>query len=361
MRSTRFLEHSRWDGVLVALAAVHGAALALFPAPAVIGLGIWWSSNTVSHHFIHKPFFGLRWLNVLFSLYLSLLLGIPQTFWRGRHLAHHAERPFRPRHCGLLAAETLLVAGLWAALLLLDPGFFLLVYVPGYLAGLGLCAIHGHYEHARGTTSHYGKVYNILFFNDGYHVEHHRSPAVHWTALPRRSRRASRTSRWPPVLRWCELMPLEVLERLVLEWKFLQGLVIERHEKAFRALLPRIGQVRRVAIVGGGLFPRTALILRRLLPGARLVVIDSRAENLRRARPLLESGVKLVHGFFDPARRHPFDLVVVPLAFMGSRQALYQGRAAPAVLVHDWMWRRKGVAGALVSPLLLKRLNLVRS
>jgi fatty acid desaturase len=355
------LAQSPWDGVLVLLSAAQGAALALFPIAPLIGLGVWWGSNTVSHNFIHKPFFGRRWLNVLYSFYLSLLLGIPQSIWRIRHLAHHAGRRPRLRPTWPLVAESLLVLGLWAAICALDPRFFLLVYLPGYLAGLGLCALHGHFEHARGTTSHYGKAYNLLFFNDGYHVEHHRAPGAHWTSLPRRAAPGTRSSRWPPVLRWCELAPLELLERLALSVKFLQAPLIASHERAFRALLPRLGGVRRVAIVGGGLFPRTALILRRLLPGARLVVIDARLENLRRARPLLGSEVKLVHGFFDPGRRHPFDLVVVPLAFMGCRKALYRGQAAPAVLVHDWIWRKKGDEGATVSPFLLKRLNLVRS
>jgi fatty acid desaturase len=40
-------------------------------------------------------------------------------------------------------------------------------------------------QHARGTVSHYGRVYNFLFLNDGYHVEHHASPSEHWTRLPR--------------------------------------------------------------------------------------------------------------------------------------------------------------------------------
>lgn len=48
------------------------------------------------------------------------------------------------------------------------PAFFVWTYVPGYLAGLLLCAVHGHYEHAAGTTSHYGRLYNLLCFNDGY-------------------------------------------------------------------------------------------------------------------------------------------------------------------------------------------------
>ena len=53
------------------------------------------------------------------------------------------------------------------------------------------------------------------------------------------------------------------------------------------------------------------------------------------------------------------DLVVLPLAFDGDRDAIYAHPPAPVVVVHDWIWRRRG-EGYVVSFLLLKRLNLVR-
>jgi fatty acid desaturase len=34
------------------------------------------------------------------------------------------------------------------------------------------------------STSCYNKIYNFLFFNTGYHQEHHYRPGVHWTKLP---------------------------------------------------------------------------------------------------------------------------------------------------------------------------------
>ena len=34
-------------------------------------------------------------------------------------------------------------------------------------------------------------------------------------------------------------------------------------------------------------------------------------------------------------------------------------RTLGKVLIHDWIWRRRGDASAIVSPLLLKRVNLV--
>src|SRR5215212_5119018 len=82
----RILRNSKWDVLLVGLALVHGALLLLFPSPVLIALGMWWNANTIAHNFIHRPFFNSRWLNRAFSFYLSLVLGIPQSLWRARHL-----------------------------------------------------------------------------------------------------------------------------------------------------------------------------------------------------------------------------------------------------------------------------------
>ncbi len=353
------LRHSAWDAVPVALAAGHGALLIAVPAAPVVALGVWWNSNTVAHLFIHRPFFASRALNALFSLYLSVLLGVPQRLWRDRHLAHHADRPYRLTWGRQLAVETAAVLALWAFLFVWHRGFFLTAYLPGYLAGLVLCYLHGHYEHFRGTTSHYGMLYNFLFFNDGYHAEHHANPSEHWTRLPARADPAARTSRWPAVLRWLEACSLDTLERLVLRSRLLQRFVLSSHERAFRRLLAGETGIRRVAIVGGGLFPRTLLVLRRLLPEAEFTVIDADADNLETGRALIGDGVRLVHAWYEPGAVRDCDLVVFPLAFRGDRGALYRDPPAAQVAVHDWLWRRRG-AGAVVSFFLLKRINLVR-
>ena len=54
------------------------------------------------------------------------------------------------------------------------------------------------------------------------------------------------------------------------------------------------------------------------------------------------------------------DLLVIPLSFDGDRAAIYARPPAPAVLVHDWIWHKRG-ASHLVSIALLKRINLVRA
>jgi hypothetical protein len=353
------LRYSRWDALLTALALLHGVVLLAVPMAPVIALGVWWNSNTVAHYFIHTPFFRSRRLNAAFDLYLSVLLGIPQAIWRERHLAHHAGKSWSPRWSRMLVAESALILTLWTYLLILHPRFFLTDYLPGYAAGLFLCWLHGYYEHARGTISHHGRLYNLLFFNDGYHVEHHAAPGTHWTRLPARMIADAPTSRWPAVLRWLDVFSLESLERWVLRSSLLQRFLLDRHERAFRRLLPAVPDIRRVAVVGGGLFPRTLLVLRRVLPDAEIVVIDRSAENLETARRFLGEEYRAVHACYEPALVSGCDLTIIPLAFVGDRQAIYGQPPTPVVMIHDWLWRRRE-RSTIISLLLLKRLNLVR-
>jgi hypothetical protein len=350
---------SRSEPALVTLAVAHAALLVAAPTAPVIALGVWWNSNTIAHNFIHRPFFRQRSANHLFALCLSVLVGIPQSLWRDRHLAHHAGARPRVRMSHDLVAQSALVLGLWVALAILAPRFFLTVYVPGYIGGLLLCAVHGHYEHARGTTSHYGRLYNFALFNDGYHVEHHANPRLHWTALPETRRADARASTWPAPLRWMELGSLDTLERLVLRSRLLQRFVLRAHARAFRAVIGAAPAIDRVAIVGGGLFPRTALILRTLLPSARITIIDADGANLDLARARLAGApIEFVHERFDELDTAAYDLLVVPLSFDGRKSAIYARPPAPAVIVHDWIWRKRGVS-RIVSAALLKRINLV--
>jgi hypothetical protein len=357
--TTGVLRHSNRDAVLIALAVGHGALLVTVPSAPLIALGLWWSANTVAHNFIHLPFFRVRWANALFSAYLSLLLGLPQSVWRDRHLAHHAGRPWRLRWSPQLAFETTLVMAAWISIASLGTGFLAGICLIGWLSGLLLCQLQGYFEHARGTVSHYGALYNLAFFNDGYHVEHHARPGVHWSALPHTARPVAQSSRWPAVLRWLETPYLDVLEQLVLRSRRLQAFVVARHTRAFRRLLGRLPPVQRVTIVGGGLFPRTALVMRQLAPLAEITIIDQSAESIRCARPHLDASVRVVEAPFSNDLCESADLLVVPLAFVGDRRRLYTNPPAPAVAIHDWIWRRRG-EGVVVSFLLLKRLNLVR-
>src|SRR6185295_2509260 len=156
------LRHGAWDALFIGLALAHGVLLLLAPSVSLIALAFWWNANTIAHNFIHCPFFRSRTWNAVFSVCLTMLLAVPQRLWRDRHLAHHTGRPWRWRWSRQLVFEMVCVSGLWTILLVSAPMFLLTVYLPGILIGLGLCQLQGHFEHERGTTSHYGRIYNFL-------------------------------------------------------------------------------------------------------------------------------------------------------------------------------------------------------
>jgi len=159
-----------------------------------------------------------------------------------------------------------------------------------------------------------------------------------------------------------------VLESLVLHSRVLRRFVMRVHQRALSDLIVQLPPVRRVAIVGGGLFPRTALILRSLVPDAEITIIDAKSANLDRARMWIRS-VSFLHAYYrsdtsgtsdssEAFDTGAYDLVVIPLAFDGDREALYVRPPARAVIVHDWIWRKRGVS-CVVSVALLKRVNLI--
>jgi hypothetical protein len=382
------LRHSSADGWLVGVSllqvALLAASFAYLPgfglegsliAAAIFGASLCWCSNTVAHNHLHNPLFRSRRHNRWFALFLSVLSGIPQSIWRARHLSHHAGQPPRVRRALPRGAtlEMLSIAALWAALLFATDAFWA-SYLPGFLFGLGLCRLQGDMEHMQGSrvpggVSYYGAWYNKLWFNDGYHAEHHRWPAEHWTRLPvRRGELDAAISDAPPHWRWtaaCRAAVLCALERLVLRCSFIERFVLERHARALEVVIAHLEiEPRRIAIVGGGLFPRSLLLLSRAFPRASFSVIDKSADNVARARRFLEARsiasdrVEFQVAAFDPLRHAGFDLVVTPLAFVGSASALETLGAHTPLLRHDWIWRRSGEASAVVSWLLFKRMNL---
>src|SRR5262249_2428131 len=154
MSTPSTLRHSNWDALLVGLSLVHAAALLRFPSIPLIALGLWWNSNTVSHNFIHLPFFrSSRW-NRVYSIFLTLLVGYPQSVWRDRHLAHHAGQRTVLKRTPLLLIESCSLLALWSVLLWKIPEFFWWTYIPGIALGLSICYVHGYFEHAGGATSH---------------------------------------------------------------------------------------------------------------------------------------------------------------------------------------------------------------
>ncbi len=358
-----------------------GARVAL---AAALALAMNWGSNTVSHIHLHAPLFRGDAANRAFSLFLSVLLAVPQSWWKLRHLAHHdlpeardaaAVRALRARGAVELAALLVAVAALAAT----APLAFATVYAPGMLLGFLLCANQGWQEHRRSASGVdvHAPLYNRLWFNDGFHAAHHRTPAAHWTTLPARAAAGDVVSALPPIVRWLEALPalanhaaattIDALERATLGIPFVRRYLLATHTRAWSALLRDAPEILDVTIIGGGLFPRTALVLARLLPDARLTIIDAVPAHLELARaflaPLIRDrpdAVVFVAGRFDPdAPPNRADLVVVPLAFRGDRRRFYESPPAPRVAIHDWIWRRPTGPSRRISFLLLKRLNLI--
>ncbi len=94
--------YSRWDVIPVLAAVLQGSYLValffLFPTLpwwmlSLLGLiysvSISWNINGIAHNFIHNPYFRARWMNRLFSVYESLILGTSQTFYDCVHKRHH--------------------------------------------------------------------------------------------------------------------------------------------------------------------------------------------------------------------------------------------------------------------------------
>jgi hypothetical protein len=366
--------------VALAAAAPRLAPPARAAAVGLLALGLVWGSNTIAHIHVHAPLFRSAAANRWLSLHLTLVLGVPQAWWKRRHLRHHA-LPGEAEPGPGVATEVGLLAALWAALAVAAPRAFLLAYLPAWLAALGLCALQGHAEHARqgaaAGVDYRGRLYNLLWFNDGWHARHHLEPLRHWSEL---GPAAGRPSGLPPLLRFLEpaaagaaglvATALDRLERLPLALPSVRRFMLARHRRALGALLAGVdaAALRRVCIVGGGLFPRTALILRELLPAAELVIVDASASHARVARRELAGGppapIRFLVARYDPAAPPPearADLVIVPLAYRGDRARFYAAPPAAHVIVHDWLWRRAGARSRVVSALLLKRVNLVRA
>jgi fatty acid desaturase len=251
-RSHGVFAWSGWDCVPV-LAAVAHAALVVWMVVGfdsrpwwanllwgcLYAFGISWNINSVSHNFLHTPYFRARALNRAFSLLESVTLSFSQTLYTWVHLRHHegnsdrrdangdtrdwlsiyrygrqgepesvwtyvflgffrggdsayqALRQRKPDEArwGVieLVATTISVGAMalvnWRAVLMLLPFYYL---------GDCLSQLNGYFEHYRGNpdkpiawgVSSYARLYNLCWFNNGHHAEHHYRPRVHWTRLP---------------------------------------------------------------------------------------------------------------------------------------------------------------------------------
>ena len=221
-----------WDLMSWPLTLASMAALALLNCTNFI---------CAAHYFLHVPFFSRPWVNRVWGVVGSLSLGQPITLYAAHHLNHHRygmdaidpeiddthdwssiyrhgrsgrpepswryallaplrESPLplvtdvrRRGETGQLIAETVGLAVMVVALCIIDLGGFLLGYLPVCYGGQVLARLEAYAEHHGATpgdrrtdaVSCYGRLYNRLWFNNGFHQEHHFRPGVHWTELPK--------------------------------------------------------------------------------------------------------------------------------------------------------------------------------
>jgi fatty acid desaturase len=195
--------------------------------------------NGLAHNFIHNPFFRSPLLNRIFSLANSVAVCFSQTYYDVVHMQHHkgnADRPdedgetidwisiYRHGHDGeaenpwsyiflsffrdnpaairrelrkrggydlLWGNLELVTVGLTLFVMLLFNWRFVVSFLPFYYLGHCFSYLNGYFRHyganpdkpiAWGVSS-YGKLYNWIFFYNGYHAEHHFRPKVHWTKM----------------------------------------------------------------------------------------------------------------------------------------------------------------------------------
>ena len=84
-----------------------------------------------------------------------------------------------------------LLAGL-VAFALISWQWTVACYLPAYYLALAMVNVQNYHEHYgampghrfANSVSYYGKLYNFLTFNDGYHQEHHLQSHAHWRTMP---------------------------------------------------------------------------------------------------------------------------------------------------------------------------------
>jgi len=211
----------------------------LLPLCTLYAISISWNINGVSHNFLHNPYFNSQVLNRAFSLVESLAIGFSQAFYTWVHNRHHSgnsDRPdasgetidwlsiyrhgkggqpenvwgyafksfFRddikrlyqslykqsPANARFGIFELICLAAMVMAMVWHDWKALLVMAVFNYL-GNCLSSLNGYYEHLNGNpdmpiawgVSSYNRIYNWLWFNNGYHAEHHFRPRMHWTKM----------------------------------------------------------------------------------------------------------------------------------------------------------------------------------
>jgi len=225
--------------ILLFLAFRHLAWWALLGLGLIYSVSIAWNVNGVSHSFLHNRFFRSKALNRGYSILESLACGFSQVLYEDIHRRHHMgnadlpdeqgktidplsiyknghdgepENPWsyvflsffrdNPREAFDSIArrdraqawwgvgEIALFVAFFTTLGILN-WHFIVYFLPFWYLGHCLSYLNGYFLHFGGNpdvpiawgVSCYEWFYNTVWFNNGYHAEHHYRPRVHWTQM----------------------------------------------------------------------------------------------------------------------------------------------------------------------------------
>ncbi len=213
--------------------------LVSLPLLCLYAVSISWNINGVSHNFLHNPYFNNDYLNRAFSLVESLAVGFSQAFYTWVHNRHHSGNSDLPNdkgetidwlsiyrhghdgkpedvwsytfksffrddikalykalhkqspanaHFGIIELACLALMLLIMTFINIKALFIMVIF---NFLGNCLSSLNGYYEHYNGNpnkpiawgVSTYNFVYNLLWFNNGYHAEHHFRPRMHWKKM----------------------------------------------------------------------------------------------------------------------------------------------------------------------------------
>jgi len=205
----------------------------------IYSVSISWNINGISHNFIHNPYFRSLLANRLFSVMESVTCCFSQIYYDVVHMQHHkgnsdrqdehgdtvdwlsiyrhghggqAENPWRYTFLSFFRDNPAAIArelakrgpseARWGkielgsliatmALLALLNWRYMIFFLPFMYFGHCLSYLNGYYLHYGGNpdkpiawgVSSYHKLYNWVWFYNGYHAEHHFRPKAHWTRM----------------------------------------------------------------------------------------------------------------------------------------------------------------------------------
>lgn len=189
----------------------------------------WYNAMIATHNFIHTPFFKSDVINKVYMFINSMNMNVPHIMFHYHHLQHHAHNnsakdpsstftygrngeqegwfkysalaPYRKGTLDmmklavkkgktkLLVSHVIAIAIHYVILGSISFKFLMAYLILSYVAWF-FCSLENYFEHYKATdindrfsnsVSFHSDWYNKLFFNVGFHQEHHIEPQTHWS------------------------------------------------------------------------------------------------------------------------------------------------------------------------------------